>query len=279
MDENLYSRQIAVYGKNAMNSLTDAKVTILGFDGSCLELCKNLILSGVGLINLVDSSLVNIEDLAVNYYVSEFDVGKIAVDVIKERLSELNPYVNLLVNDINDDDYDVYVLINNSFENAKLLNEKVRSKNKKFIWLNTYGLMGNVFCDFGNFVSKDVDGENPNLSVIQNINSDGQIITLENSPHGLYPGDIFLLEDVKGIENINNKVYEVTKVYDSSRFEFETKELDWSGYISGGRVIQQKKEVLFNHTSLEDQMSSKKKPRKNSGLPFTIYVVISNTIQ
>ena len=255
MDENLYSRQIAVYGKNAMNSLTDAKVTILGFDGSCLELCKNLILAGVGLINLVDSSLVNIEDLAVNYYVSEFDVGKIAVDVIKDKLSELNPYVSLLINDMDEDEYDVYVLITNSFENAKLLNETVRSKHKKFIWLNTYGLMGNVFCDFGNFVSKDVDGENPNLSVIQNINSDGQIITLENSPHGLYPGDIFLLEDVKGIENINNKVYEVTKVYDSSRFEFETKELDWSGYISGGRVIQQKKKLLFNHISLEDQMS------------------------
>ena len=156
MDENLYSRQIAVYGKNAMNSLTDAKVIILGFDGSCLELCKNLILAGVGLINLVDSSLVNIEDLAVNYYVSEFDIGKIAVDVIKDKLSELNPYVSLIVNDMSEDDYDVYILINNSFENAKLLNEKVRSKNKKFIWLNTYGLMGNVFCDFGNFMSKDV---------------------------------------------------------------------------------------------------------------------------
>ena len=121
MDENLYSRQIAVYGKNAMNSLTDAKVIILGFDGSCLELCKNLILAGVGLINLVDSSLVNIEDLAVNYYVSEFDVGKIVVDVIKDKLSELNPYVSLLVNDMSEDDYDVYILINNSFENAKLL--------------------------------------------------------------------------------------------------------------------------------------------------------------
>ena len=40
MDENLYSRQIAVYGKNAMKSLTDSKVTILGFNGSCLGFVK-----------------------------------------------------------------------------------------------------------------------------------------------------------------------------------------------------------------------------------------------
>ena len=115
--------------------------------------------------------------------------------------------------------------------------------------------MGNVFCDFGDFVSKDADGENPNLSIIQNITTEGQIITLENSPHGLYPGDIFLLEDVKGISNVNNKIFEVTKVYDSSRFEINTKDLDWSGYESGGRVIQQKKEIVFNHT-FEAQMSS-----------------------
>ena len=256
MDENLYSRQIAVYGKNAMKSLTDAKVTILGFNGSCLELCKDLILAGVGTINLVDSSCVNIEDLATNYYATEEDIGKLAVDVIKDKLSELNPYVNFVVNDMNyENEYDVYVLVNNTFENAVLFDNKLRGKNKKFIWLNTYGLMGNIFCDFGEFVSKDVDGENPNLSVIQNITSEGQIITLENSPHGLYSGDIFLLEDVKGIDNVNNKIFEVTKVHDSSRFDINTKDLNWSGYISGGRIIQQKKEVVFNHNSLEKQMT------------------------
>jgi len=257
IDENLYSRQIAVYGKNAMKSLTDAKVTILGFNGSCLELCKNLILAGVGTINLVDSSCVDIEDLATNYYATEDDIGKIAVNVIKDKLSELNPYVNFVVNDMNyENEYDTYVLINNTLENAILFNSKLRKENKRFIWLNTYGLMGNVFCDFGDFVSKDSDGENPNLSVIQNITSDGQIITLENSPHGLYPGDIFLLEDVKGIDNVNKKIFEVTKVHDSSRFDFKTNDINWSGYISGGRVIQQKKEVIFNHNSLQEQMSN-----------------------
>ena len=88
LDENLYSRQIAVYGKSAMKSLTNAKVLILGFDGTCLELCKNLILAGVSSINLIDSSIINIEDLATNYYATTDDIGKIAVEVIKNKLSD-----------------------------------------------------------------------------------------------------------------------------------------------------------------------------------------------
>ena len=252
MDENLYSRQIAVYGKNAMKTLTDAKVLVLGFDGSALELCKNLVLAGVGTINIVSSAILNIEDLATNYYATENDVGKQTVNVVKDKLSELNPYVNVMVNEP-DIDYDVYVLVNDNYVNADKFNQKVRLQNKKFIWLNTYGLMGNIFCDFGAFVSKDSDGENPNLSVIQNITSDGQIITVDNSPHGLYVGDIFLLEDVKGIEGVNNITYTVSKVHDGNRFEVNS-DNSWDGYISGGRIIQKKKEVTFEHSSLKDQM-------------------------
>jgi len=207
LDENLYSRQIAVYGKSAMKSLTNAKVLILGFDGTCLELCKNLILAGVSSINLIDSSIINIEDLATNYYATTDDIGKIAVEVIKNKLSELNPYVKFTVNNMDSQhkEHDVYIQINGSYENALTFNEKVRQLNKKFIWVNTYGLMGNVFCDFNNFVCKDVDGENPSLAVLQNITADGTFITIDSDPHELYVGDIFILQDVKGIRDVNNQ--------------------------------------------------------------------------
>ena len=76
IDENLYSRQIAVYGKNAMKSLTKSKVLVLGYNGACLELLKNLILAGVSKINLVTKDIINMEDLSTNYYATEEDVGK-----------------------------------------------------------------------------------------------------------------------------------------------------------------------------------------------------------
>ena len=139
-----------------MSSRGNAKVIILGFDGTCLELCKNLILAGVGIINVVSSVTINVEDLSTNYYASTDDIGKNTAEVVKNKLSELNPYVIFKVNDMEVDiNYDVHILINESYETALKLNKKVREKKSKFIWVNTYGLMGNVFCDFDRFVSKD----------------------------------------------------------------------------------------------------------------------------
>ena len=128
VDMSLYSRQIAVLGKTAMNSLTNAKVIILGFDGTCLELCKNLILAGVGIINVVSSVTINVEDLSTNYYASTDDIGKNTAEVVKNKLSELNPYVIFKVNDMEVDiNYDVHILINQSYETASKLNKKVRT--------------------------------------------------------------------------------------------------------------------------------------------------------
>ena len=76
LDESLYSRQIAVYGTNAMKTLTKAKVIIYGFNGACLELCKNLVLAGVNRINLISDPIINLKDLATNYYASTDDLGK-----------------------------------------------------------------------------------------------------------------------------------------------------------------------------------------------------------
>ncbi len=258
LDENLYSRQIAVYGHGAMRSLTNAKVLILGFDGTCLELCKNLILAGVGTINLIDSSIINVEDLSTNYYASTDNIGQIAVEVVKEKLCELNPYVNFTVNNMDTQykEHDVYIQINGSYENAIGFNKRIRALNKKFIWVNTYGLMGNIFCDFNKFISKDADGENPSMAVLQNITSDGTFITLDTDPHELYVGDIFTLEDVKGINGVNNSTYIVSKVINGTTFQVNVSTINWDGYTSGGRIIQLKNEVSFNHTLLEEQFEN-----------------------
>ena len=174
IDENLYSRQIAVYGKNAMKSLTQAKVIIDGFNGACLELCKNLVLAGINNINLVSNSIINIEDLATNYYASTNDLGKKVTDVVIDKLSELNPYVSIeSISNYDIKTYDTYILCNNNRNKAITINKLCRENNIKFIWMNYYGLFSNVFCDFGDkFIVTDIDGEPEKTSVIHQITSD-----------------------------------------------------------------------------------------------------------
>ena len=41
--------------------------------------------------------------------------------------------------------------------------------NKKFIWVNSLGIVGNIFCDFLNHKTFDLDGEELSISIIDKI--------------------------------------------------------------------------------------------------------------
>jgi len=45
-EELLYSRQIAAYGSNAMNKLSELKILLIGLRGLGLEITKNIVLAG-----------------------------------------------------------------------------------------------------------------------------------------------------------------------------------------------------------------------------------------
>lgn len=256
LDENLYSRQIAVYGKNAMKSLTESKVLILGFNGSCLELCKNLTLAGVNNINLVTDSTINIEDLATNYFADESDIGKNIKDVLISKISELNPYVTITSDESYEiKNYDTLILCNNSREYAIKTNKLCRENNINFIWMNCYGLFSNVFCDFGNnFKITDTDGEQNKTSVLHEINSDGVVVCIENEPHNLSKDEKFIFSEVIGLD-VNQKTFTVSEVI--SKLSFRVKEdCSWNEYKSGGRITSVKETTTLNFKTLEEQLSN-----------------------
>ena len=96
MDKNLYSRQIAVYGIDAVRSLCESNVIINGLNGTSLEIIKHLILSGISKLSILDNSNVKLEDLSDTYYLSKEDIGKNKLKCIINNLKSLNPYVNKL---------------------------------------------------------------------------------------------------------------------------------------------------------------------------------------
>ena len=95
IDESLYSRQLYAIGKDTMQSLVNSRVLIVGLDPLSVEICKNIILMGVGMITLNDDKIISENDYG-NYYVSNKDMGKKRSDVLGKRLSELN--TNCVVN-------------------------------------------------------------------------------------------------------------------------------------------------------------------------------------
>lgn len=256
IDENLYSRQIAVYGKNAMKSLTEAKVIINGFNGACLELCKNLVLAGVNTVNLVSDSIINIEDLATNYYATTNDIGKKSTDVIVSRISELNPYVTVeSVSNYDIKSYDTYILCNHDRKQAISINKLCRENNVKFIWMNYYGLFSNIFCDFGNeFTVTDIDGEPDKTSVVHEITSDGVVVCIENEPHNLTVGNKFIFSEVIGLD-VNQKQFTVSEIISNLSFKIQ-EDFNWEGYQSGGRITSTKDTCTINFSPLDEQLKN-----------------------
>jgi len=94
IDESLYSRQLYALGKDTMNSIVNGKVLIINMDPLAVEICKNIILSGVGHITLADTQKISEKDYN-NYYINSEDIGKNRADVVGFRLKDLNPNVSI----------------------------------------------------------------------------------------------------------------------------------------------------------------------------------------
>lgn len=92
IDQNAFSRQLAVYGHEAQGKLMAMKVFIHGITGLGLEVAKNLILAGPKLVSLYDDHVVTINDLGSNFYAKESHVGKVTrAQASLPELKDLNP--------------------------------------------------------------------------------------------------------------------------------------------------------------------------------------------
>ncbi|KAG2690958.1 hypothetical protein I3760_09G214400 [Carya illinoinensis] len=90
IDEDLHSRQLAVYGRETMRRLFASNVLISGMQGLGAEIAKNLVLAGVKSVTLHDEGAVELWDLSGNFIFSEYDVGKNRALASIQKLQELN---------------------------------------------------------------------------------------------------------------------------------------------------------------------------------------------
>lgn len=71
IDEDLHSRQLAVYGRDTMRKMASAHILISGLRGLGIEIAKNIILAGVRAVSLQDGGVVEMADLSSNFYLTQ----------------------------------------------------------------------------------------------------------------------------------------------------------------------------------------------------------------
>jgi tRNA A37 threonylcarbamoyladenosine dehydratase len=88
---NQFSRTQLLIGKEAMEKLAGSRVIIFGIGGVGGYTVEALVRSGVGRIDLVDDDKVCLTNLNRQIIATRKTVGKYKVDVMKDRILEINP--------------------------------------------------------------------------------------------------------------------------------------------------------------------------------------------
>lgn len=89
--ENRFSRTEALLGERAMEKLKKARVAVFGIGGVGGHVVEALVRSGVGAVDIVDSDKVCLSNLNRQIIATESSIGKYKVDVMKERILDINP--------------------------------------------------------------------------------------------------------------------------------------------------------------------------------------------
>jgi len=258
IDEGLYSRQLFVLGKEAMERMSRSSVLVSGLKGLGIEVAKNVILSGVKAVTLHDTEAVTVADLGAQFFLRDSDIGTNRAVASYQRAAELNSYVSMSheTGQLTEEmvkEHSVVVLTNSSMEEQIKVNEWCRSvtPNVAMIVADVRGLYAQIFTDFGpKFTVVDTTGEQPITAMIASITKEEKAVvtTLDEARHGLEDGDVVMFSEVKGMTELNSKEFSV-KVLGPYTFSIGDTS-GFSDYERAGVVLQVKQPKIVSFKPL-----------------------------
>lgn len=95
--ENQFSRTELLFGTKAMEKFAGARVAVFGIGGVGGYTVEALVRSGIGEIDLIDSDTVSLTNLNRQIIATKSSIGKYKVDVMQDRIMDINPDVKVHV--------------------------------------------------------------------------------------------------------------------------------------------------------------------------------------
>lgn len=270
IDESLYSRQLFTFGKDGMLSLKETNVLISNINGLGLEIAKCIILGGVKKVILHDVNNVKYEDLGTNYYLTEKDIIKNRALSCHNKLKELNPYVDVTVETeklttdlLNKLNVNIIVLVNYKLKDLLEINNFTHNNSIKMISCSTYGLLGQIFCDFGdNFTIKDKDGEEIKTGIITEIkyHEKGTILTTGQNHKLSYDDRIKIYSDLENKKEITDQLigeHQISRILNSTQILIDKKisNITSNFNLKNVNYEQVKQPMTINFKSLKNSIN------------------------
>jgi len=109
---DIFSRTELLIGADGMERLKNAKVAVFGIGGVGGYVCEMLVRSGIYNISLFDSDTISTTNRNRQIIALESTTGKPKVEVMRDRILDINPDANVIVNNVfytpeNADDYPI----------------------------------------------------------------------------------------------------------------------------------------------------------------------------
>lgn len=130
MEENWKDRTEKLIGKEAIEKLEKAKVIIYGIGGVGGYVVEALARAGVGCLTLVDPDKISISNINRQIHSNLKTVGKSKIEVMKERVLEINSKANVEIFNPKELDFEEQDLINNTYSYVVDAVDTVKTKLK-----------------------------------------------------------------------------------------------------------------------------------------------------
>jgi len=154
-EAKLYDRQIRLWGLDAQKRLRSSRVCVLGMGGLGCEVVKNLVLSGIKELRMVDGRKVTEQDATSQFFAPRDEVGKNRAESSLNRVQQLNPMVEVTADPSNSEDkdaeffqkYDVVVATACTQAELVRINSICRAAKILFYAGDVFGFFGFSFMD------------------------------------------------------------------------------------------------------------------------------------
>ena len=273
VNESLYSRQLYIIGVGGQLALSNAAVLVVGMSGVGAEMCKNMVLAGVGECHIIDERIVSERDRSSNFLAADDDVRQnTRARAAASHLALLNPHVRVTALDadavsaLRVGRYAVCIVSDAamSLSAQSALNAACRTSSTAFVSAAAFGAFARVFVDVGaHHRVTDTTGE-PALrgliSMIANTTrADGTVVGVvtchEEFRHGLSDGDYVTFDEVRGMTELNGSAPRTVKVISPYSFAIEDVSRYAPAIPNAGYFEQVKQPAIVQHQPLAQQLT------------------------
>lgn len=198
--QDRWSRYIGAMGIEAVKKQAESSVLLVGLKPLGLEIAKNLVLSGLKRLTILeDSSSINNSE---HFYMANLKSDKLKDCIFK--IKELNPYMEIDHTETVPADLEKYAIVVSTadYDFSSQLAEQARKVGAKFIYAETKGVSGIYFADLGEAHEvNDNNGEEPFEGIIKSISNEeeGLVTLLDGVKHPYEDGDCVVLNLVEGM--------------------------------------------------------------------------------